>query len=46
MTVLGRRSRFPNRERLHKALNGIVQGGAADVMKQKLVEEVEVPEDQ
>lgn len=37
-TVLGRRSRFPNRQRLHKALNAIIQGSAADVMKRKLVE--------
>lgn len=37
-TVLGRRSRFPNGWRIHKALNCIIQGSAADVMKQKLVE--------
>jgi DNA polymerase-1 len=37
-TLLGRRSRFPNGQRLHKALNGIIQGGAADLMKLKLVE--------
>jgi DNA polymerase-1 len=37
-TILGRRSRFPNGYRNHKALNSIIQGGAADVMKQKLVE--------
>lgn len=37
-TLLGRRSRFPNRQRLHKALNGVIQGGAADIMKEKLIE--------
>lgn len=37
-TILGRRTRFPNLERLHKALNGVIQGSAADVMKQKLVD--------
>ena len=37
-TLLGRRMRFPNGQRLHKALNGIIQGGAADVNKQKLIE--------
>jgi DNA polymerase I-like protein with 3'-5' exonuclease and polymerase domains len=47
-TLLGRRVRFPLmtrrdgsgtfRDRTHKALNGIVQGGAADINKQKLVE--------
>jgi DNA polymerase-1 len=37
-TVLGRRARFLNGYRIHKALNGIIQGSAADVMKQKLVE--------
>lgn len=37
-TLLGRRSRFPDGQRLHKALNGIIQGGAADLMKMKLVE--------
>lgn len=37
-TVLGRRSRFPDGYRLHKALNSIIQGSAADIMKQKLVE--------
>lgn len=37
-TLLGRRTRFPQRERLHKALNGVIQGGAADIMKRKLVE--------
>jgi DNA polymerase I-like protein with 3'-5' exonuclease and polymerase domains len=37
-TLLGRRSRFPDQQRLHKALNGIIQGGAADLLKMKLVE--------
>jgi DNA polymerase I-like protein with 3'-5' exonuclease and polymerase domains len=37
-TVLGRRSRFPYNDRLHKALNAVIQGSAADIMKQKLVE--------
>lgn len=37
-TILGRRTRFPNLERLHKALNGVIQGSAADVMKQKLID--------
>jgi len=37
-TVLGRRSRFPRKERLHKALNSVVQGSAADYNKLKLVE--------
>jgi|TARA_R110000824_G_scaffold1386_6_gene7053 DNA polymerase-1 len=37
-TLLGRRMRFPHGHRLHKALNGIIQGGAADVNKKKLVE--------
>lgn len=37
-TILGRRTRFPDGQRLHKALNGVIQGGAADIMKQKLVE--------
>lgn len=37
-TITGRRSRFPKRERLHKALNGVIQGSAADIMKKKLIE--------
>jgi DNA polymerase-1 len=37
-TILGRRMRFPGGRRLHKALNGIIQGGAADINKRKLVE--------
>jgi len=37
-TILGRRMRFPNGIRAHKALNGRIQGSAADIMKTKLVE--------
>lgn len=37
-TVLGRRSRFPEGHRLHKAFNSVDQGTEADVMKTKLVE--------
>jgi DNA polymerase-1 len=36
-TALGRRGRFPLRERLHKALNSVVQGTAADLVKLKMV---------
>lgn len=37
-TVMGRRSRFPGGNRVHKALNAVIQGTAADIMKMKLVE--------
>lgn len=37
-TYIGRRMRFKDKKRLHKALNGVIQGTAADVMKQKIVE--------
>jgi len=37
-TLMGRRRRFPDGQRLHKALNAVVQGSAADVFKQKLLE--------
>lgn len=37
-TILGRRSRFPNGERAHKALNAVLQGGAADLNKLTLVD--------
>ena len=37
-TLLGRRARFPGGQRSHKALNSVIQGGAADIMKTKLVE--------
>lgn len=36
-TIEGRRIRFPGKQRLHKALNGVIQGTAADMMKRKLV---------
>lgn len=36
-TILGRRTRFPDRQRIHKALNGAVQGSAADLNKKKMV---------
>ena len=37
-TILGRRSRFSGKMFLHKAFNRIDQGGAADIMKMKIVE--------
>ncbi len=37
-TLLGRRRRFPTRERLYSALNAFIQGSAADIMKLKLLE--------
>jgi DNA polymerase-1 len=37
-TILGRRGRFPEQERLHSALNRVIQGTAADIMKLKLLE--------
>lgn len=37
-TLLGRRSRFPRKERTHKALNAVVQGSAADINKLCLAE--------
>lgn len=37
-TILGRRARFPDKKFAHKALNAVIQGSAADIMKQKLVE--------
>lgn len=46
-TLMGRRIRFPyftdnqgrkRRDRTHKGLNGVIQGGAADINKTKLVE--------
>ena len=36
-TVLGRRARFPDQQRLHAAINRVVQGSAADEMKTKIV---------
>jgi DNA polymerase I-like protein with 3'-5' exonuclease and polymerase domains len=41
-TLMGRRTRFPDKKRLHKALNGAIQGGAADVNKVKVAELYEV----
>lgn len=38
MTFLGRRRRFPDLTKAHKAGNGVIQGGSADVTKQKMVE--------
>lgn len=37
-TLLGRRARFPEGERLHSALNRVIQGSAADILKLKLLE--------
>jgi len=37
-TILGRRARFPKGLRAYKAVNSIVQGSAADIMKVKLIE--------
>lgn len=37
-TILGRRARFPSGDRLHSALNRVIQGTAADIMKMKLLE--------
>lgn len=37
-TELGRRMRFPTKQRLHKAANGVIQGTAADDNKEKLIE--------
>lgn len=36
-TLLGRRRRYPLRDRLHSALNAMIQGTAADLMKLKIV---------
>jgi DNA polymerase-1 len=36
-TLLGRRGRFPERERTYSALNKVIQGTAADIMKLKLL---------
>lgn len=32
-TLLGRRRRYPQQQRLHSALNAVIQGGAADLFK-------------
>lgn len=37
-TILGRRRRYPSGERLHSALNAVIQGTAADTLKVKLLE--------
>jgi DNA polymerase-1 len=37
-TLAGRRARFPMKEYCHAAINYVIQGSAADIMKQKLVE--------
>lgn len=37
-TMEGRRARFPTKQRLHSALNAVIQGTAADILKTKLVE--------
>lgn len=37
-TLLGRRARFKRTDRLYSALNAVIQGTAADIMKKKLVE--------
>lgn len=37
-TIMGRRARFPRKQRVHSALNRVVQGTAADINKRVLVE--------
>ena len=37
-TILGRRRRFEDRSKSHKALNGKLQGSAADLMKKAMVD--------
>jgi DNA polymerase-1 len=37
-TIMGRRRRYPTGERLHSALNAIIQGTAADTLKVKIFE--------
>lgn len=36
-TIMGRRARFPDGQRLHAALNRVIQGSAADIFKRKLL---------
>lgn len=43
-TLLGRRRRFPDGQMLHKALNAVIQGSAADYFKLKMIELYEVCE--
>lgn len=40
-TIMGRRRRFPERNFSYKALNAIIQGSAADVMKKGMVDAYE-----
>ena len=37
-TIMGRRRRYPTGERLHSALNAVIQGTAADTLKVKALE--------
>ena len=37
-SLLGRRTRFPDGKRIHKALNSVIQPSAADLLKMKMVE--------
>jgi DNA polymerase-1 len=37
-TIHGRRGRFPDKQNLHKALNKVIQGSAAETAKKKLIE--------
>lgn len=37
-TILGRRARFPDNYKSHKAFNSVDQGSSADIMKMKIVE--------
>jgi len=37
-TIMGRRARFPDQKFIHAALNYVIQGSAADVLKVKAVE--------
>jgi DNA polymerase I-like protein with 3'-5' exonuclease and polymerase domains len=38
MTLDGRRGRFPTGDRVHKALNMVIQGGAASIAKRKAID--------
>lgn len=37
-TILGRRARFRDKKKYHAAVNNVIQGTAAEIMKKKLVE--------
>ena len=37
-TILGRRRRFPDKRFTYKALNAVIQGSAADIMKKSMVD--------